>query len=98
MVKSVLLRGDKHDSEGAGWLKFGQLGSLDWVEMFPVAPPMPCTAGSSSSLLSADHVASIDCTEMNWIVIVSFFARGQYQDIVKIPLISTKTFPKNRLY
>ena len=38
-MKSVLLRGFRHAFEGAGWLKFGQLGSLDWVEMFPVGPP-----------------------------------------------------------
>ena len=37
-MKSVLQREQGHDSEGAGWLKFGQLGSLDWVEMFPVGP------------------------------------------------------------
>ena len=38
-MKSVLLRGFRHGFQGAVWLKFGQLGSLDWVEMFPVGPP-----------------------------------------------------------
>ena len=38
-MKSVLHRGDKHDSEGAGWLEFGSVRQLDWVEMFPVGPP-----------------------------------------------------------
>ena len=36
LVKSVLQRGDRHDFEFE--INFGQLDSLDWLELFPVGP------------------------------------------------------------